>query len=63
MMLLMWLRALLDMNFYNWNCPLKRNSYGVVLIHLQEHPDFNVGQKYEITAVNRTTGRIEILPL
>lgn len=58
MRFLLWLRALRNWNFYNWNGPLERKSYGLVLEDLFEQAEFNIGQSYQITSVNRTTGRI-----
>lgn len=60
MKLLLWLRALRAWNFYNWDSEVARKDDIVVIQDLPDLDDFNVGQMFMITSVNRTTGRITV---
>lgn len=57
MTLLLWLRALLDCNFYNWNKD-KFHSLAVVVQRIGYIGNYEVGNILEVTSVNRTTGLI-----
>ena len=55
---LLFIRALLKMNFFNWDGMVDRKSVEVVMRNVHEHENFNVGDRYVVTSINRTTGKI-----
>lgn len=60
MRVLLWIRALLKLNFYNWNRRARLDDYDVVLLVRADVSDFEVGQTWQIVAVHRATGKLEI---
>lgn len=62
MELLILLRQMAANNFYR-NTSGKPAESTLVLPDLKDHPEYNVGQKYEIISVNRTTGEIGLKEL
>jgi hypothetical protein len=58
-LILLWLRALIECNFYNW----KFKPYGgfnVIVRELHQVENFHVGVQFEVIAVNRTTGQVTL---
>lgn len=59
MIILLFLRALRYLNFYNWDYD-HISSTAFVLKDLEELKNIDLGQVYKITCVNRTTGQIHM---
>lgn len=55
-MILLFIRALLGCNFYNWN--KTHATYSLILLDLNSHERYNLGQNFTVSSVNRTTGLI-----
>jgi hypothetical protein len=55
MKLLFWFRALWGFNFCSWN---NYHHDFSLACELKDLSCFNIGQKFEVTSVNRTTGRV-----
>jgi hypothetical protein len=58
MKVLLWLRALLDTNFHNWNN--KPSGFHFVAYSVQDTRHYDIGVKVEITSINRTTGLVTV---
>lgn len=57
--ILLFIRALRVFNFYNWHGVLEWDLKNKVVVwNMCKIDDFNIGQRFVITSVNRTTGLI-----
>lgn len=55
-MILAFLRALKARNFLNWNG--QYGTFRTILVDTKQLPQFNVGQHFTVSGVNRTTGMV-----